>query len=384
VGDSLALDHAGLAVVNFLLSFLEVWVPVYLDSEALVLEVPEHVLSHAVDGVLLPVVELRVLGLPRNHITFVGGLVQVEVVRAEHVTAEVLRQLGSLRYFHNKVNVLVEEVFWLFRNYVIIGFLSARAVTRNNVHIHSPVQTETLRHQSQGVVRIHQVRKALQFVVGLPNQQGLHHVVERIVHGVLEFGVLAIFLVGGNGIAHHNEPVLELVVGPSVDELTIEVFHSDLHHLLGFLYGSFYALVVHARLVGCSHLTNQLVGEDHVPAQVLGNLVGFVDLGLDVAGLLLELCTLFILQFLIGLVLHELLLLLLKGLFEGNLLGNHLLLHNFQLCVSALQFVGLLQNLEPSLCLLLLVRLVLLSSLLGQFISLSSLLSKGSLHLSSF
>jgi len=113
VGDSLALDHAGLAVVNFLLSFLEVWVPVYLDSEALVLEVPEHVLSHAVDGVLLPVVELRVLGLPRNHITFVGGLVQVEVVRAEHVTAEVLRQLGSLRYFHNKVNVLVEQVFCL-------------------------------------------------------------------------------------------------------------------------------------------------------------------------------------------------------------------------------------------------------------------------------
>lgn len=107
-GHRLALDHAGLGVVNFLLRFLEVRVAVNLNSEALVLEVPEHVLSHAVDGVLLPIVELGVLGLSRNHIAFVGGLVQVEVVGAEHVTAEVLRQLGSLRYLHDEVDVLVE------------------------------------------------------------------------------------------------------------------------------------------------------------------------------------------------------------------------------------------------------------------------------------
>lgn len=233
------------------------------------------------------------------------------------------------------------------------------------------------------MVRIHQVRKALQFVVRLPNQQGLHHVVERIVVVVRELRVLAIFLIGGNHVSHHDESILELVIRPSVHELAVEVFHSHLHHFLRLLDGSFHALVVHSRLVGCSNLADQFVGEDHVSVEVLGNLVGFVYLGLDVAGLLLELCTLFILQFLVGLVLHELLLLFLQGFLEGNLLGNHLLLHDLQLGVSALQFVGLLQHLEPCLCFLLLVRLALLCSLLGQFVSLSSLFRKGSLHLSS-
>ena len=132
-------------MIHFLFALLEVRVTVDLDGEALILEVPEHVLSHAVDRVLLAVIKLGVLILTRNHRALLRSLLEVEVVSAEHVATEIFRQLTGFRYFDDEVNVLVQQVFGFFRNEVVIGLFSTCAVTGDYVHAHCPVQTEALR-----------------------------------------------------------------------------------------------------------------------------------------------------------------------------------------------------------------------------------------------
>lgn len=133
-------------MIHFLFALLEVRISVDLDGETLILEVLEHILSHAVDRVLLAVIELRVLILTSNYRALLRSLLEVEVVSAEHIATEIFRQLTGFRYFDDEVNVLVQKVFWLFRNDVVIGLFSACAVTGDYVHGHCPVHCEALRN----------------------------------------------------------------------------------------------------------------------------------------------------------------------------------------------------------------------------------------------
>jgi len=86
-----------------------------LYLQTVTLEVFEDVTSDAFHRMMVLEVKARIYVLSLHHRCLDRLLVQIERILAEDVTAEILRQLRRLAYLHDKVDLLVKQIFRLIR-----------------------------------------------------------------------------------------------------------------------------------------------------------------------------------------------------------------------------------------------------------------------------
>jgi hypothetical protein len=196
-----------MATLGRLRSFLlgHVWQSVHLEDQLLLFAVFEELLRHSLLRVLLRVVQHGVALF-----SFADGradllVAQIQLVLYVYVLAEVARQVHQLLNVHDKVESLIQQVFWVV-DLLVLRQVFSLGCHGNDVNCQFAVVREVGSNQNSfnGVVNQH--GQSLKDVLSLTNKKGLLLVDERVL--LIRNGTL--LLVGLEKISHHHESVTEL------------------------------------------------------------------------------------------------------------------------------------------------------------------------------
>lgn len=95
----------------------------------------------------------------------------------------------------------------------------------------------------------------------------------------LQIRQLSLVFISGKQVSHHDEPFLELVEAPHVNLVIDEVIHADLNLFLARLKQTIH-LLAGVRLIGACG--DEAEAESNVLVELLSDLIGLVDGGLNV------------------------------------------------------------------------------------------------------